>query len=220
MSVGKRIKQLREDHLGLSQKEFGDTIFRGKSTISQLENDITELTPALRKTICRTFGVREEWLMQGSGSMMDDPENAAAVSAKNGYTDMNNIHRPVPESVIPYPEPMQANHNQLNDIQIEDDLKMAKSVLESGTGYATSLHMNIRSFKESVDEKLKREDLEAKQRAFENKVSSEIDSLKEKFNTLKAENSTLRTENNRLKATHEGPHGDDGSVTAIEKKAM
>lgn len=199
MSVGKRIKQLR-DYLKLSQEEFAQKIFRVKSTISQLENDKTPLTPSLSNIICMTFNVREEWLVNGRGSM---------------------INR-IDEISVPYPEPI-LGHNQLDPVQIEDDLLMAKAVLESGTGYATSLHMNIRSFKESVDEKRKREDLEAKQREFENKVSLEIESLKEDFNTLKAENRTLRTENNRLKATHGDPDGDHGHLTAetdTEKKAI
>ncbi len=181
MSVGKRIKQLR-DYLNLSQEDFAQKIFRVKSTISQLENNKTPLTPSLSSVICMTFNVREAWLVEGQGSM---------------------INR-VDEITVPYPDPLQGNYHQLDPVQIKDDLLMAQTVLESGTGYATSLHMNIRSFKESVDEKRKREDLEAKQREFENKVSEEIQALKNNFETLQSENRALRTENKNLRDLNGG----------------
>lgn len=232
MSVGKRVKEIRIDN-DLTQAEFAERIFRDKSSISKLESDNSTLSPAMCKAICRTFNIREEWLTDGRGEKTRELQEAALMKQtieyatrkiprsikqnKDGNIRANKqssfADHPRHPAAVPYPEPMPGNYHHLDSVQIDDDLLMAKAVLESGTGYATSLHMNIRSFKESVDEKRKREDLEAKQNTFEQKVSAEIQNLKTNFETLQSENRVLRTENNRLKSTYEDPDVGDEHLT-------
>ncbi len=69
--IGKRIKQLRKDHLGLTQTAFAERIRRDRSTIAKIEAG-EELTPATRQSICHEFNVREEWILSGLGEMYKD----------------------------------------------------------------------------------------------------------------------------------------------------
>ncbi len=66
MTQGKRVKELRK-MLGLTLEKFGENLGVGKSTISDIENDRRFLTKHMLKSICREYGVREEWLRDGNG---------------------------------------------------------------------------------------------------------------------------------------------------------
>lgn len=69
MTEGERIKELRQALLSppLSQEEFGARIGVTKVAISMLENGRRSVTNQMMASICREFGVRMEWLRDGSG---------------------------------------------------------------------------------------------------------------------------------------------------------
>ncbi len=86
-----------------------------------------------------------------------------------------------------------------------------------------AIQANLHAFKRALlrerqFEQILRENEELKQRIL--KLEALCAELKDKFELLQAENRKLMQENNRLKATHGDPDGDDGTVTATEKKAM
>lgn len=66
-----RLKELR-NHLGLSQKDFGNKIFLSQDHISSLESGRRALTDRSIKDICNEFNVNEEWLRFGKGKMFKD----------------------------------------------------------------------------------------------------------------------------------------------------
>lgn len=66
-----RIKSLRKK-LNLTQEEFGKRLGMKKNSISQIENGINSLTEQLLVSICREFGVNENWLRTGDGEMFAD----------------------------------------------------------------------------------------------------------------------------------------------------
>jgi transcriptional regulator with XRE-family HTH domain len=66
-----RLKQLRKS-LGLTQGELGKKIGMSDVAISYMESGRTALSKQNIRLICLTFGVREEWLENGEGDMMDD----------------------------------------------------------------------------------------------------------------------------------------------------
>ncbi|MCK9195473.1 MAG: helix-turn-helix domain-containing protein [Syntrophales bacterium] len=74
--IGKRIKDLRKE-LGMTQEKFGKEIYRDKSIISKIENGEVELSTSIRQAICRTFDVREEWILRGVGEKTKASHNAA-----------------------------------------------------------------------------------------------------------------------------------------------
>lgn len=68
-----RIKQVRKSQK-LTQTAFGDIIGVKGNTITNYETGLRNPTDAVIKSICREFGVSEEWLRTGKGSMFV-PEN-------------------------------------------------------------------------------------------------------------------------------------------------
>lgn len=69
MSVGKRIKELRKDHLHLNQTDFGAPLGLTYSAIGGYEKEIRGVSDATILSICREYGVREEWLRDGAGDV-------------------------------------------------------------------------------------------------------------------------------------------------------
>ena len=63
-----RIKELRKT-LGLTLEKFGERLGVKRNSVSQWENGINNISDQVRKSICREFGVNEEWLLSGSGPM-------------------------------------------------------------------------------------------------------------------------------------------------------
>ncbi len=182
LTIGKRIKLLRKD-LRLTQGKLGEKIYREKSIISKIENDEVELSSSIRLALCSVLGVREGWILTGEGEIFSKaPEKTRDVSDSP------------------------AEAAKADQIKISEDLFLATRVLESGTAYATALHLNIRSFAKAIDAEERITVLETNQRVFEKKVDAEI--------------KVLRAEVNRLKATYEAPDGGDGHLADAEKKAM
>ena len=66
MTEGERVKYLRKE-LGLTLEKFGDNLGVTKTAISNIEKGIRNLTDQMAKSICREYGVREEWLRTGDG---------------------------------------------------------------------------------------------------------------------------------------------------------
>jgi transcriptional regulator with XRE-family HTH domain len=66
-----RLKKFRKT-LGLTQGEFGKKIGMSDVAISYMESGRTALSEQNIRLICLTFGVREEWLREGKGEMLDD----------------------------------------------------------------------------------------------------------------------------------------------------
>ncbi len=67
--MNERVKELRK-FLGLSGEKFGNRLGVGKTAISLIESGKNNLTEQMIKSICREFGVSEEWLRTGEGEML------------------------------------------------------------------------------------------------------------------------------------------------------
>ena len=63
-AINQRILFLRTD-LDMSQTEFGERLGVSRGVINNIDRDVTEPKEAFLKLICKTFGVREEWLING-----------------------------------------------------------------------------------------------------------------------------------------------------------
>lgn len=66
MTNGERVKTVRKS-LGLTLEKFGEKLGVQKNAISAIENGRNSLTDQMIKSICREYGVREEWLRSGEG---------------------------------------------------------------------------------------------------------------------------------------------------------
>ena len=65
-----RIKELRE-HLGLSQREFGEKIGSSRDAIAGYERGVTIKEPIIQ-LICRTYKVNQDWIRYGDLPMFKD----------------------------------------------------------------------------------------------------------------------------------------------------
>ena len=70
MSVGSRIKELRNS-LDLTQQKFADRLGIQRGIIGKYEVDVSAPSDAVISLICREFNVREAWLRDGEGEMLE-----------------------------------------------------------------------------------------------------------------------------------------------------
>ena len=71
--IGNRIKEIRSKYK-LSQTEFGKKLGVSRDVIGNLECERVELKNPMSKLICKTFNIREEWLLTGEGEMTLIPD--------------------------------------------------------------------------------------------------------------------------------------------------
>lgn len=77
MELYERIRELRKNHLHMSQTDFGKRLGVSLSVINNIENNRLakpEQKLSLLKLICKEFSVNEEWLMNGTEPMFVEPE--------------------------------------------------------------------------------------------------------------------------------------------------
>lgn len=79
-----RLKKLRKE-LDLTQQAFADKIGMKQNTIAQYEMGRTTPSDAIIFSICREFGVDENWLRTGEGKMFEELTDQQKVMK---YTDM------------------------------------------------------------------------------------------------------------------------------------
>lgn len=67
MEINERIKYLRKELLHLTLEQFGEKVGVKRSAVCSIENERRGVTDQMFRSICREFGVREEWLRTGDG---------------------------------------------------------------------------------------------------------------------------------------------------------
>lgn len=73
METYERIRQLRKQHLKLSQEQFGEQLGVSRSVIANIETNVLarpEQKEPLYRLICETFHVNYKWLTSGDGEML------------------------------------------------------------------------------------------------------------------------------------------------------
>jgi transcriptional regulator with XRE-family HTH domain len=70
-TINERLRVVRK-HFKMSQAEFAAKIYIHKGFLSALELNDKRVTERVRKLVCVTFGVSEEWLQNGAGDMLAD----------------------------------------------------------------------------------------------------------------------------------------------------
>ena len=67
--MNERIKQIRRE-LGLTQQEFADRIGLKQNSIALIESGKRNISDQAVLSICREYGINEEWLRTGKGEKM------------------------------------------------------------------------------------------------------------------------------------------------------
>ena len=77
MEMHERIKLLRKKHLKLSQEAFGELLGVSRSVIKNIELN-TLARPdqklSLIRLMCKEFNVNEDWILNGNGPMLVQPD--------------------------------------------------------------------------------------------------------------------------------------------------
>lgn len=77
MEMHERIKLLRKEHLKLSQEAFGELLGVSRSVIKNIELN-TLARPdqklSLIRLMCKEFNVNEDWILNGNGPMLAQPD--------------------------------------------------------------------------------------------------------------------------------------------------
>lgn len=72
MEIYERIRELRKNHLHLSQEKFGERLGVTRDVIKNIELNLLkrpEQKEPIIKLICKEFDINEEWLREGIGPM-------------------------------------------------------------------------------------------------------------------------------------------------------
>lgn len=88
-TIGERIRYLRKEVLNKTQKEFGENIGLKPNSVSDIEIGKNNLTEQTANAICREFGIRKEWLMNGTPPMKksDIEDEFTEIVARIGEKD-------------------------------------------------------------------------------------------------------------------------------------
>lgn len=98
MTIGERIKILRKEKC-LSMEDFGAIIGMGKSAVSRIENGVNGTTDQTIRSICREFGVSEQWLRTGEGEMFEQTRASVLDRLSTEY-DLSREQRSVIEAFL------------------------------------------------------------------------------------------------------------------------
>lgn len=66
--MNNRVKELRQA-LDMTMEKFGERLGVKKTAISLIESGKNSVTEQMLRSICREFGVNEDWLREGKGEM-------------------------------------------------------------------------------------------------------------------------------------------------------
>lgn len=80
MTIGKRIKKIRKA-LNLTQQKFADSLGMKQNTVATYEIGRTNPSDPVIKSICREFGVNENWLRTGESNEMFVPAPKSELDA-------------------------------------------------------------------------------------------------------------------------------------------
>lgn len=75
-----RIKELRK-FFGLTQTAFGDKIGITRNAVNNVENGRVDPSEIFIKSVCREFGVNENWFRYGEGEMLPPSSKAEEISS-------------------------------------------------------------------------------------------------------------------------------------------
>lgn len=83
MDIRERIMLIRNNS-GLSVQAFADRIGVSRGVINNIERNLAPVTPVVCYAICAKFHIREEWLFEGKGDMMESDDLVEQLCERRG----------------------------------------------------------------------------------------------------------------------------------------
>lgn len=96
--MNERIKQIRRE-LGLTQTEFAERIGLKQNSIALIESGKRNISDQAVLSICREYGVNEEWLRTGTGEKMT-PDASDELEAMVKKYDLSNADQVLIEKYV------------------------------------------------------------------------------------------------------------------------
>lgn len=96
--MNKRIKQIRRE-LGLTQAEFAERIGLKQNSIALIESEKRNISDQAVLSICREYGVNEEWLRTGDGDKFIPDSNDELEALAKKY-DLSNADQVLIEKYV------------------------------------------------------------------------------------------------------------------------
>lgn len=96
--MNERIKQIRRE-LGLTQAEFAERIGLKQNSIALIESGKRNISDQAVLSICREYGVNEEWLRTGTGEKMT-PDASDELEALVKKYDLSNADQVLIEKYV------------------------------------------------------------------------------------------------------------------------
>ena len=96
--MNERIKQIRRE-LGLTQTEFAERIGLKQNSIALIESGKRNISDQAVLSICREYGVNEEWLRTGTGEKMT-PDASDELEALVKTYDLSNADQVLIEKYV------------------------------------------------------------------------------------------------------------------------
>lgn len=84
MTIGERIRLIRKE-TGLNQTDFGEKVGLRQSSLGQIESGVRNATDRTIILICEKYGVREEWLRNGTGEMFLESDSTIVSQLSSEY---------------------------------------------------------------------------------------------------------------------------------------
>ena len=84
MTIGERIRLIRKE-TGLNQTDFGEKVGLRQSSLGQIESGVRNATDRTIILICEKYGVREEWLRNGTGEMFVESDSTIVSQLSSEY---------------------------------------------------------------------------------------------------------------------------------------
>lgn len=89
--MNRRIKEVRKS-VGLTQVEFGKRIGLARNTIANYETGNRIPSNVVIGSICREFGINEEWMRTGNGEMYKLAEDQTALIVSDLLKEDNSFY--------------------------------------------------------------------------------------------------------------------------------
>lgn len=169
---------------GINDIELSKILGTNHNTLAAYRKEKGLLKGEVIENLVSRYNFSPQWLLKGEGEPFP--------GARAKYEGICGPEEQSPATVPAAQESVASYHTQNglpSDFSIADDIRLAIEVLESKTHYATSLHMNIRSFSDAV-----------KGSSGQDAVMSRILSLEDKVRVLQNKNDALKEENKSLRS--------------------
>lgn len=93
MEPYERIRQLRKKILNMTLEEFSTKINISRSNLGNIETGRIGLTERVLSDICRTFHVRQNWLMNGTEPIFEENDNPPDMEISKLYSSLTDNNK-------------------------------------------------------------------------------------------------------------------------------